>query len=88
MILINAIAAMFRSRSQLEAVPSRPPSFYAESSGWRLVLLPGIGMNPRFEWNRLYEFGRDEWQETSFFRLADQPDCFNIAGLYFRDPQT
>lgn len=87
MILINALAAMFRPRRVAEETQSRPPSLYAESSGWRLVLQPGVGINPRFKWDKRYEFGRDEWEETSFFTMADQPDCFNIAGLYFREPQ-
>jgi hypothetical protein len=38
-----------------------------------------------FDPNKEYEFHREEWPEPSRFRLSDQPEWFNIAGLRFRE---
>lgn len=56
-------------------------------TGWSPVIHPfyggyAIGLDP----NAVNEFGREEWVETSFFRLADAYPRFNLAGLYWRNP--
>ena len=52
---------------------------------WAPVIRPfyggyAIGLVP----NENNEFGREEWDETSFFRLSDMHPAFNLAGLYWR----
>ena len=58
------------------------------ADGWAYVLdhFRG-GYAQGFDRDREYEFMRHEWCVPSRFRLADQHPGFNIAGLYYREPQ-
>lgn len=54
---------------------------------WKLVYDPfkWAGYPKGFDPNRTYEFGREEWDETKFFKLSDCSPYFNVSGLYFRE---
>lgn len=53
---------------------------------WKLVFDQFSGRYAKgFDPSSTYEFGREEWDETKFFKLQDASPYFNIMGLYFRD---
>lgn len=53
---------------------------------WQIVLDPFTGRYvDGFDREKEYEFRRGQDGEPSRFRMSDQGDLFNIAGLYWRD---
>lgn len=68
-------------------------SFYDQTmagiraSEWKPALDPyGRGFLEGFDSERAYDFRRYPDTETKRYRLADMSPFFNIAGLYWRDP--
>ena len=53
--------------------------------GYRLVMSPLRGGYPDgFDRDAEYLFLRRNWPEPLKFKLSDQPEWFNIAGLYWK----